>query len=57
MNIFLFPAIGAVVWFLVIVWDFRAKELTPALFWARLIVPAVVVVLCVVALVSILTKG
>jgi len=32
-------AIAVALWGAVLVWDFNAKALTPALFWSRLIAP------------------
>jgi hypothetical protein len=42
--------IGIGLWAGVTVWDYRAKELTPALFLSRLLAPAVAALLCSVAL-------
>jgi len=42
-------------WVLIGVWNYRAKELTPALFWSRLIVSASAVLLFGLALYSMRT--
>ena len=48
---------GTGLWLVVAVWNFRARETTPALFWARLLQPIVSILLFGAAIYLLLTKG
>jgi hypothetical protein len=50
MNPTLLLVIGAGLWVLVEVWAFRAKQLTTALFWSRLLAPVVSIALSSLAI-------
>ncbi|HEX5221620.1 MAG TPA: hypothetical protein VFZ59_18795 [Verrucomicrobiae bacterium] len=50
MSPTLLSVIGLGLWILVGIWDFRAKQLTKALFWSRLLVPVISMLLSCVAI-------
>ena len=55
MNPIYYLLIGFGFWGCVLVWDVKAKGLTHALFWFRIIAPVIAMVLSAIALYLIIT--